>query len=207
LIINHFKSDKAYCINCTPFKLDYNPEEYLNEETTDETIDFTEIELQFEKIDYNYLVSINVVQCGCPCKYGEFNQLDTTSFYKKQCLGPMGRLIEWNTFNCFLEKSCSTGNIYRGKLSSNSTSSTTTTTAPPTTTATDFTSSSNVTLTSSNIENQKIDSGYLTKNTTEKYDYEVFTTKQPEISERNSVTEIVSSQINDKEVSTTGMNK
>ena len=119
----------------------------------------------------------------------------------------MRRLIELNTFNCFLEKSCSTGNIYRGKLSSNSTSSTTTTTTPSTTTATDFTSTSNVTLTSSNIENQKIDSGYLSKNTTEKYDYEVFTTKQPEISERNSVTEIVSSQINDKEVSTTGMNK
>ncbi len=90
MLINHFKSDKAYCINCT---------EYLNENT--------------EK--YIFII-VNIIP------------LNTTT---------------------------------------------------PATTATDFTSTSNVTLTSSNTENEKIVSRYLNENTKEKYDYKVFTTKQP----------------------------
>jgi hypothetical protein len=152
----------------------------------------TSSNIETEKIDNDYL---NVVQCGCPCKYGKINGLANTSFYKNECFDQWKELKEWKYFKCFFEKSCSTGNIYRGKLSSNSTSSTTTTITSPT--AIDFTSPSNVTLTSSNIEIEKIDLRYLIENTTEKYDNKDFTTKQPEISVGKSETELESSQIND----------
>ena len=122
MLINHFIPDKAYCINCTPLYLDSSyPEEYLNEDTIEkyDNEDFTELELHVEKIDYNYLYKLNVVQCGCSCKYGEFHRLANTSFYKNQCFDQWNGFIEWNSFSCFIEKTCSTGIIYRAKLSSN----------------------------------------------------------------------------------------
>ena len=202
MLINHFIPDKAYCINCTPLYLDSSyPEEYLNEDTIEkyDNEDFTELELQVEKIDYNYLCKLNVVQCGCPCKYGRLNGLANTSFYKNECFDQWKEFKEWKYFKCFFEKSCSTGNIYRGKLSSNTTTTTTTTTttATSTKTSTDIISTSNVTTTSSNIEIEKIDLRYLIENTTEKYDNKDFTTKQPEISVGKNETELESSQIND----------
>ncbi len=46
---------------------------------------FTTSKPKIEIIDYKYLDSINVVQCGCSCKYGEFHKLANTSFYINQC--------------------------------------------------------------------------------------------------------------------------
>jgi hypothetical protein len=114
-------------------------------------------ELEFEKIDYNYLKSINVVQCGCPCKYGKINGLDTTLFYENECFDQWIGFIKGKYFKCFIENSCSTGIVYKGELRSNAFTSTTT----PATPAPDFTSTSYLTTTTNNIEIEKIDFKYL----------------------------------------------
>ncbi len=60
------------------------------------------------------------MQCGCPCEYGRLNGLDATFFYKQHCFGELifKKWKNFKYFSCFIEKSCDTGIIYSGDLSS-----------------------------------------------------------------------------------------
>ena len=116
LLINHFIPDKATGIV-------YRGELRSNTTTTTTATSTT--------TSTDIISTSNVVKCDCPCKYGRLNGLDNTSFYKNECFDQWKEFKEWKYFKCFFEKSCSTGNIYRGKISSNSTFSTTTTITSP----------------------------------------------------------------------------